>query len=94
MIAPVIAGGLKIASGVGVNTIVGCVVKPYIPATIGPIRAVCVEVACLGISGVVTDQVNQYIDKQIDAAAKFVVDNNLDEVFKKKSEGENEQDSN
>ena len=76
-IIPVVSGGLKIASGIGVKTIVGSVARPYIPATIGPVKAFCVEVGLLGISGVVTDQVNNYIDKTIDEAAKFIVDNKI-----------------
>lgn len=88
-VVPVISGGLKIASGVGVNTIVGSMIRPYIPATIGPIKTVCVEIGILGISGAVSDSVNRHIDKTIDEAAKFIVDNNLDELFTKKSEDEN-----
>lgn len=90
-ILPVVSGGLKIASSVGVNTIVGSMVRPYIPATIGPVKSFCVEIGLLGISGVVSDQVNIYIDKTIDDAAKFIVDNKIDEIFTKKSEDEDEQ---
>ena len=90
-IVPVVSGGLKIASSVGVNTIVGSVVRPYIPATIGPIKSFCVEVGILGISGVVSSQVSDYIDKTIDDAAKFIVDNKIDEIFTKKKKKKDEQ---
>lgn len=81
MVIPILSGGLKLASGFGVNTIVGSVIRPHIPATIGPIRSACVEIGILGISGVVSDSVNNYIDKTIKEAAEFIVENDLDKLF-------------
>lgn len=64
--------GVKLASEMGVGTVVAGVCKTYLPETASTATKVCVGVASMGISGAVAAATNDWWDERIGDAKKIV----------------------
>ena len=81
----IIGHGVKIASELGVGTVVANICKAYIPEAASTATKVCVGVATMGISGAVGAAVDNWWDERIDD-----VKNLVDGIRAEKSENEAE----
>jgi hypothetical protein len=84
MIPAIIPLATQVAADFGVGWIVHGGTKMMTCMTeMGAAKKVCIGVAEIAITGIVSEKVNDYIDDTFDKAAKFIVDHDLDRKFKK-----------
>ena len=84
MIPAIIPLATQVAADLGVGWIVhGGVRSATCLVEMNTAKKVCIGVAEIAISGMVSEKVNDYIDKSFDKAAKLIVDRDLDKKFMK-----------
>ena len=84
MIPAVIPLATQVAADFGVGWLVHGGVKTATCLTeMTATKKVCIGVAELAITGMISEKVNNYIDESFDKAAKFIVDRDLDKKFMK-----------
>ena len=73
-----VKGTVGFVTTIGVNAIIGNIVKSTTPESIHVLKKVCIGVGSFVISSMVTDKVGDYVDEKMDG---FIVD--FKDVFKK-----------